>query len=210
MMPAIPEKLGPRRILMSTAVLLLMSVGVQAQTGSVTLRGRVSETVAISVLPDLTPGEPDMQVVRNGNTAQIFVSGDDSKAPVIRVPLLVRSNSGFNISAVVESTTAQLTQLSVIDVRAKGNLVSPLAVSELKVSQPLDRKLEERTAEVRSPLDISNPMLVLSGPRVSLGGTNDSPNNALQITLLIHVTPQPAQRWQLHLTLVGSAVSLIQ
>ncbi len=209
-MPAIPEKLGPRRILMSGAVLLLMSVGVEAQTGSVTLRGRVSETVAISVLPDLTPGQPDMQVVRNGNTAQIFVSGDDSKAPVIRVPLLVRSNSGFKISAVVESTTAKLTQLSVIDVRAKGNLVSPLAVSELKVSQPLDRKLEERTSELRNPLDISNPMLVLTGPRVSLGGTNDSPNNALQITLLIQVTPQPAQRWQARLTLVGSAVSLIQ
>ena len=45
---------------------------------------------------------------------RMTLSGDEAKSPVIRVPLLVRSNSSFKISAVFESKTAELTQLSVI------------------------------------------------------------------------------------------------
>ncbi len=47
--------------------------------------------------------------------------------------------------------------------------------------------------------DTSQPLLVLSGPRVSLGGTLNSPNNALQITVLIRLSP-PAQQWTAQLT----------
>jgi hypothetical protein len=102
----------------------------------------------------------------------------------------VRSNSGFRISAAVESTTAELAQLSVIDVRATGSLVSPRAISELEVSP--------------------QPDFSLSGPRISLGGTLDSPNNALQVTLFIRMKPQPARGWLVHLTFTGTAVPLTQ
>jgi hypothetical protein len=183
-----------RYIFTLLAVVFLVPACIEAQT--VTLDGTVSETVALSVGPTFT--HSNMDVVRiGGNTVRITISGDHAKSPVMRVPLLVRSNSGFKISAVVESQTAELTHFSVIDVRPTGTLVSPEVVNALV-------KLPEGEP------DLSQPLLVLSGPRVSLGGTLESPNNALQITLLIRMKPQPVSGWLVHLTFVATAESLVQ
>jgi hypothetical protein len=46
-------------------------------------------------------------------------------------------------------------------------------------------------------------LLILSGPRVSLGGTLQSPNNALQVTVLIRLKPS-VQGAPMHVTLVAS------
>ena len=113
------------------------------------------------------------------------------------MPLLVRSNSGFKIAAVVESQTAVLTHLSVIDVRPTGRLVSPGVVNAIAVRQEDD-------------LDVSRPLLLLSGPRVSIGGSLDSSINALQVTLLIRMKPQSISGWLAHLTIIGTAGPLIQ
>jgi hypothetical protein len=210
-MPVKRSRLRCRHLFTLIAVALLVPAGVDAQTGGVTLKGTVSETVALSVLPNLTHGNVDAGVVSSGNTVRITLSGTDSVAPVIRVPLLVRSNSGFRISAAIESKAALLTQLSVIDVRATGMLVSPQAVSELNVPRQFDlRGSDESASSASNPLDVSRPLLVVSGPRVSLGGTLDSPNNALQITLLIRMKPQPVRGWLIHLTFAGTAGSLTQ
>jgi len=188
---------------------LFIPASVEAQTGSVTLRAAVSETVALSVLPNFTQREVDAGVVGSGNMVRITLSGTDVN-PVIRVPLLVRSNTGFRISAAVESTTATLSELSITDIRRTGRLVSSAAVSELNVMQHFDsRGLDENPSTV-NPLDLSRPLLVATGPRVSLGGTLASPDNALQITVLIRLQPQSSGRWLVHLTFVGTAESLIQ
>jgi hypothetical protein len=152
-----------RQIFILMAVVFLAPASTAAQT--VTLSGAVSETVALSV-------------------TRITLSGDDAQPSVMRVPLLVRSNSDFKISAVFESPTAELIELSVVDVHATGSLVSPQAVN---------------TVDKRREGDV-----VLRGPRISLGGTLNSPNNALQVTLLIRVKPQSINGWMGHLTLVGS------
>ncbi|HEY9503127.1 MAG TPA: hypothetical protein VIR01_15940 [Pyrinomonadaceae bacterium] len=186
--------------------MLLVPVFVEAQTGQVTLKGSVSETVALSVGPDLNPGTAAVDVVRTGKTLRITLSSDDSTAQVIRVPLLVRSNSSFKISAKVESATTALTQLSVIDARATGTWVLPQAINGLNVSQQFDlHGLHES-----SPLDISRTLLVVSGPRVSLGGTLESPGNALKITVLIGMKPEPGHPWLVQLTFAATAESLIQ
>lgn len=193
------------------AVLFLVPAGVKAQAGGVTMKGTVSEIVALSVLPNSIQADGQTSVVGAGNTVRITLSGGDADFPVIRVPLLVRSNSGFRISAAVESNTAEVTQLSVIDVRATGTLVSPQAISEFNVPRQFDvRGLDESTSLVSNLLDLSRPVLVASGPRISRGGTLASPNNALQITLLIRLKPQPARGRLAHLTIVGTAGSLIQ
>ena len=208
-MPVNPTRLKCRHLFTLIVMALLVPAGVEAQTGRVTLQGSVSETVALSALPNSTTGNVDADVVSSGNTVRITLSGADSDAPVIRVPLLVRSNSGFKISAAVESQAALITQLSVIDVRATGMLVSPRAVSELNVPRQFDfRRSDESASSAPNPLDVSRPLLV--GPRVSLGGTLDSPNNALQITLLIRLKPQPARGWLVHLTFAATAGSLTQ
>ena len=154
---------------------------VEAQT--VTVTGSVSETVALSIAPDAAHG--DMQVLSSGSTLRITLSGKGTGSSVFRVPLLVRSNSGFKISGNFESTTAVLTKLSVLNVRATGRLVSPEAIDKVHF-QP--------------EFHVSNPFVLFSGPRVSLGGTLNSPNNALQITLLIRVKSESVGGWLAHLT----------
>jgi hypothetical protein len=160
-----------RHLLTLIAVGVLVPGVVKAQN-SVTLKATVSETVTLS-----TPES----IGNNGNTVRITLPSSDS--PVIRVPLLVRSNIGFKITALVQSQTAVLSELSVADVRATGRLVSPQIVNALQVKPQLDP-------------DASQPLFVVSGPRVSLGGTLNSPGNAVQITVLIRLkepTLEPVQ-----------------
>ena len=207
-MPAKRLRLGSH--VFTFVVVLLLAHGVKAQTGSVTIKSSVSEVVALSVLPNSTYGEVETSFVSTGSTVRITLSGADADAAVIRVPLLVRSNSSFKITAAVESNTAEVTQLSVVDARATGTLVSPNAVSELNVPRQFDVRGLDSASSVENLLDTSRPVLVASGPRVSRGGTLTSPNNALQLTLLIRLKPQPARGWLVHLTFVGTAGSLIQ
>jgi len=174
------------------------------------MKATVSDVVALSVLPNSTNSSIETSAVSTGNTVRITLSGADADVPVIRVPLLVRSNSSFKISAAVESNTAEVTQLSVVDARATGTLVSANAVSELNVPRQFDVRGLDSASSVENLLDTSRPVLVASGPRVSRGGTLTSPNNALQLTLLIRLKPQPARGWLVHLTFVGTAESLIQ
>lgn len=201
----------PARLLSGVFILIVVCLSVpasaDAQSGgsSVILRGTVSETVALSIPPNSTQNDFNMNVVNSGGTVRVTLSG--TGAPDIRVPLTIRSNSNFKVSAEVESATAVLTQFSVVDVRATGALVSPEAVSDLKVAQGLDRRgLGEGAAA--SPLDFSRPLFVLSGRRASLGGTLDSPNNALQVTFLIRINPQTSQGWVVKLTFAGTAVNI--
>lgn len=179
MMPARGLRLRCR-LLTLIAVGVLVPAGVKAQN-SVIMRATVSETVTLSSSLTPTPS----------NIVSLTLSGDEQ---VIRVPLLVRSNTSFKIT--FESKTAALSELSVDDMRATGTLVSPQVVDALHVN-PL-----------RDP-DLSKPLLVLSGPRVSLGGTLNSPNNALEVIVLIRLK-QGLPREPIHLTFVATPVSVIQ
>ena len=186
----------PARWFTLIAVLFLVPVCVQAQRGSVTLQGTVSEFVSLSVLPDFTHKNIDVNVVSSPGTVRVTLSSTAPEFPVLRVPLLVRSNTNFKLSARFESQTAVLTHLSVIDARPTGSLVSPDIVNAL----------------VKPEVDVnaSQPLLVLSGPRVSLGGTLQSPNNALQVTVLIRMRPQPGRGSVAQLTFTATAAQLIQ
>jgi hypothetical protein len=176
-----------RCLLTLVAVVLFVPAGVKAQS-SVTLKTTVSEVVTLSS-PDSIGAES------NGNTVRLTLPSSDS--PVIRVPLLVRSNIGFEITAVFESETAMLRELLVADVRAMGRFVSPEIVDAVRVEKLVNP-------------NTSQPLFVVSGPRVSLGGTLNSPNNALQITVLIRLKSERPRESPVHLTFVAKPVSLIQ
>src|SRR5215216_440699 len=188
----------PARWFTLIAVLFLVPACIHAQTGSAKLQCTVSEFVGLSILPTFTHKNIDVNVVSTGSTVRLSLSSTNAEFPVIRVPLLVRSNTSFSISALFESQTAVLTEVSVIDVRATGTLVSPAAVTDVDVTSQFDPR----------GLSISGPLLVLSGPRVSLGGTLDSPNNALQVTVLIRMKPQAGRGSLVHLTFTGTAAPL--
>jgi hypothetical protein len=168
--------------------------GVEAQT--VTLKAAVSETVALSMAPNSVQGDVDAGVASSRNTVRMALSGNGDRT--IRVPLTVRSNTSFRISGSFESTTAQLTNLSVLNVRATGRLVSPAAIDNLE-SPWFDVRGSGRNVSP-GELDVPGPFFVLSGPRISLGGTLTSPNNALEVTLLIRVKSQSVGAWLGHLT----------
>ena len=188
-----------------TAVILALSSGAAAQTGnsSVTITTTVSKAVVLSVLPSPDPGNVKADVVNNGNTVRMTLSGTGDG--VIHVPLLVRSNIGFGVSASLESTAAEVTEVSVMSVQATGRSVSPQAVTSVEIPQRFDRRGLDVTSEPgSSALDLSVPVVVLSGPRVSLGGTINSSNNALQISLLVRIKPKSVQPWVAHLTLTGT------
>jgi hypothetical protein len=179
-----PKDLWKHLSVWCVIVWLLTAVnGVEAQT--VTLTGAVSETVALSLAPDATNVDARVHAVSSGSTLRLTLSGNGAGSSVIRVPLIVRSNSSFKISGLFESTTAVLTELTVKDVRATGSLVSTEAIDNLQTPPEFD---------------LSGPFVLLSGPRVSLGGTLNSPNNALQITLLIRVNSESVRGWLAQLT----------
>jgi hypothetical protein len=182
------------RIFTLLGVLVFVCAGVQAQ--AVRLTGSVSETVALSVAPTFAASNVGV-VSRGGNTVRITLWRDDAGSQVIRVPLLVRSNTGFKISAVFDSQTAELAQLLVTDVHVTGNLVSPHILGDLEKSREVKR-------------EVTSPLLVLTGPRVSTGGTLTSPNNALQVTVLIRLKSQPPIDSVVHLTFIGQPVSQVQ
>jgi hypothetical protein len=181
------------------ALLWLFTLVASVEAQRVTLTTTVSETVVISVPPHFNRGNIDINVVSSGSTVRMTLTGKGADSGVIRVPLLVRSNSGFKISGNYESNTAALTQLSVTDVRATGRLVSSEAVNNVEIPQQFDRRGPRENVASES-LDLTGPFVLLSGPRVSLGGTLNSSNNALQITLLIRVEPTSVGGWLAHLT----------
>ena len=180
------NRFGYGHILTLITLVLLVPGSVEAQTSgsSVTMKATVSEVVTLSTAPNSIQG--DVDVVSSGNAVRLTFSGHSAGAAMVRVPLIVRSNTNFKISARFESETARLTELSVTDVRATGGLVSPAAVNNLEINSVEN-------------FDLS-PFVVVSGPRVSTGGTLNSANNALQITVLIRVKPDSVRTWQAHLT----------
>jgi hypothetical protein len=186
-----------------SCLMLLTPVGVEAQRRNVTLNTSISETVILTIPINWSHRDMEVDVVSSGSSVRMTLSGNGAKSPVIRVPLLVRSNVAFRISASTESKAAVLTQLSVVDVRATGRLVSSEAIRKLEIPQQFDmrgRKDKDPSEKESSILDGSRAFFLLSGPRVSLGGTRDSPNNALEITVLIRIKPQPGRDWRVQLT----------
>src|SRR5690242_19189856 len=170
------------------AVMVLMSAHAAAQNAGVVLNGGVSETVTLSVPRILPPNTIKTEVVNTGSNRIDLTFSSTDKNGVIRVPLLVRSNCGFKITGVLNSNSAVVTQVVITSVQATGPLVSRQAVRDVKIARRFDaRGPEEKVFPGSVALELSESLLVLSGPRISLGGTLDSPGHALEIVLLINL-----------------------
>jgi hypothetical protein len=187
-------------------VLPLTSQG-QTRSGSVTVMARVSETVALSVSPNSVPDK--VRVVGNGDlkALTLTVSGSGTDVVTVRVPFLIRSNTGYQITALVRSQAATLANFAVVDARPTGRFVAADAIANLNVARQLDSRAMNGTIQTASlPLNLSAPLAVLGGPRISLAGNLNSADNALRVTLLITVKPDAgADSWLLRLILSGSA-----
>jgi hypothetical protein len=186
-----------RSVVVLATVIVLLPISVRSQTAtSIAMKGSVSQTVVLSMSPIAMRENIKSETVTEGNNLRLSLSGNSDEPAVIRVPLLLRSNTGYRISTRVESQSVIVNQLSVTSVRGTGKFVSAEAIN-VTVAQRYDES---------TPLDLSNNSLILSGPRISLAGTLNAPDNALEIFLLIRVTPmKQAGSWQLNMTFSAAA-----
>ena len=198
-----------RNYWMVAGVMVFLSVMAQGQTrlDSVTVKANVSETVALSVSPNSPQDNVRIEAHSDLKALTLTLSGSGPDVVAVRVPILIRSNTGYVISTLVQSQAVTLANFAVLDARPTGRFVAPDAIANLNVARELDSRTTNGTIQTASlPLNLSSPLAILSGPRVSLAGTLNSADNALEVTLLITVKPDAgADSWLLRLTLSGSA-----
>jgi hypothetical protein len=187
-----------RSVFILATVIVCLPITVRSQTASsIGMKGSVSQVVVLSVSPSAMHENIQAETVAEGNSLRVLLSGNSHGSEEIRVPLLLRSNTGYSISARVESQSVIVNQLSVTDVRGTGRFVAPEAINV--THDPLSSKPSMAS---NSPLDLSKNFSLFSGPRISLAGTLNSPDNALELFIVIKVTPiKQAGSWQLTLTL---------
>ncbi|MBV9926784.1 MAG: hypothetical protein JOZ96_17325 [Acidobacteria bacterium] len=179
-------------VFLLTAMLCVTCVA-RGQTGggSVRMSGVVSETVSLSISqPSEAPGLL-VDTTRNADgSVTVVVNGSARDPQEIRVPVLIRSNSAYRLFASAEARGADLSSLLVDGARATGSSVAPDA-GDLHVSTTL---LDHPNLSARTEL--------FGGPRVSLGGTLQSPHNALEVILTLSVEPRAEGRdWTVELLL---------
>lgn len=164
----------------------------QAQTGAVSVRGTVSEVVAISASPNLAVSIAMINNASDRRSLTLELTGSGAEVQTVRLPILIRSNSSYSISSLVRSESVASVILAPIDARATGRFVASDAAANVVSTNPGGS----------TRLDLSAPTSIFRGSRVSLAGTLDSPENAVEVTLLVTVRPEAkTDGWRLHLTL---------
>ena len=210
---------GPRKrswlscvIGLCLVVIAPATVCAQRRSGSTELRGGVSKTVVLSLSPNASDGGVELNAFESGGALNLVLSGSQFTRN-LQVPILIRSNTTYNVKASVQSQTAVLTQLQVLSVDATGRLVASDAVTSFAVKRQFDWRPGGSLvdAEDLSTIDASVPFTIFSGPRISLGGGLASPHNALKVILLLSVQATVAEgSWTLDLKLQGSETSIDQ
>ena len=170
----------------------------QTRSGSVTVGGRVSPAVFLTVAPGAQLSADNLQVTytrQDTRTLRLTISIAGGEAGSVSIPLQLRSNASSELSASTRPGGAESFSLRVAGARATGSFVAPGA---------LDAALAAATGESLAAHPTA-PTALLNLPRISLAGTHDSPSNALEVTLLLEVRPNDGrQNADVELTLTAS------
>jgi len=122
---------------------------------------RITSSVPKVMFLDVAGAAPNVQVIRDGaqNALHLRLSRG-----AVQIPLVLRSNTAYELS--VQSSEG-------VEIRVAG--VQPLAGTEHIVPGALN-------VSVAVPVSASSvPKTILQGPRISNGGNNSTPNNALLV-----------------------------
>jgi hypothetical protein len=187
-------------------ILLAHGAAGQSASGSATVSGQVSRAVFLDVAPAAQLYGDNFQVThtqQDAHTVHLSISVPGGEARLVSIPLQLRSNTGFRLSASAESSGASVSTLRLTDARATGSLVAADAVN----AATRDAASEDAHANTYSS-QFPSARTLLTGPRISLGGTHDAPSNALEVTLLLEVRPREGyQNSNVELTLTASPES---
>lgn len=177
---------------LTLTILLAHEAAGQSGSGSVTVGGQVSRTVFLNVAPGARLSADNFRVTHtqsNAHTVQLSISVAGGESRLVSIPLQLRSNAGFKLSASAELSEASLSAMRVTAARATGMFVTAEAVN----AATQDIATDDAHGNTNAPR-FSSSHTLLTGPRISLAGTYDTPSNALEVTLLLEVRPQDGQQ----------------
>ena len=185
----------------------------QAGGGSVRMTGVVSELVALSI-PQVTETQGVLVNTGRGadNSLTVTLNGNTRGPTEVRIPVQIRSNTAYRLSAAAKSSGSELKSLLVVGARTTGALAAPDAAAALSVAAAFDGRNGGGSSTPAdgfssTPAGFNLPNLstlseLLSGPRATLGGTLQTPQNAVEVTLYVAVSPRAdAQNWTVELLL---------
>ncbi|MGA9997634.1 MAG: hypothetical protein WBP93_19620 [Pyrinomonadaceae bacterium] len=201
-------------VLLLTMLFLSRIAAAQSANASVTMSGSVSGTVALSLAPNAQTSGSGVQITSassHDHTLTITLSGNTRHLTELEIPLHIRSNTGYKLSATARARGATLSSLLVVSARPTGKLVAADSVEALGVARMFDGRLGIAQSHFgmrdSTSINLSSPVELLSGPRVSLGGTMISHDNALEVILSVVVEPQTgSDGWIIELVLPASTI----
>ncbi len=176
----------------AVTILLAHDAAGQSGSGSVTVSGQVSRAVFLNVAPGAPLSAGNVRVTHtqaNAHTVRLSISVAGGEVRLVGIPLQLRSNAGFKLSASAELSDGSLSVMRVTGARATGRLVAADAVN----AATQDAATDDAHASPDAPA-FSSPHTLLTGPRISLAGTHNTPSNALEVTLLLEVRPHDGQQ----------------
>jgi hypothetical protein len=185
---------GVLSIALALTILLATQASGQSASASINVSGQVSEAVFVSIAPAAQlSGEtlPFTHSNLNPHTVRLSISTSTSGGR-ISIPLQLRSNVGYTLSASANLNGKMLSGLCVAGVRATGKYVARGAVNanNMAACEDATKSVQRRDAK-RS--GFSSPAKLLQGQSISLNGTSDSPFNALEVLILLDVETQTHQ-----------------
>ena len=186
--------LSLRGFSLSLMLTLCLAGVARAQTGgSVRMSGGVSETVVLSIPQGAAAPGVLVNTSRNAEgSLTVTISGATRDLTEVRIPIQIRSNTAYRLSAAAKAAGSNLSSLLVVEARPTGNFVAPDAAEAIQPRAAFDGRsgVNQSTVAGDNRPNLSALSELLSGPRVSTGGTLQSPQNALQVVLSLTVEPQ--------------------
>jgi hypothetical protein len=185
-------------IALAFAILLATEAKGQIGAASIAVNGQVSEAVFVSIAPGAGLSNESLSIIYSNLDKQtirlsISTSGSDTGGR-ITIPLQLRSNAGYTLSALANSNATWLGGLCIAGVRATGRHVARAAVNATNMAACAEETASVQTRNAnRSTWKFSSPSTLLQGPLISLSGTPDSPFNALEVLLVLEVGAQVRQ-----------------
>jgi hypothetical protein len=201
--------LSLRSLSFALTLLLLLACATRAQSvsarASVTINGQVSGTVLLNLSPTARLSDGATHITsRNtdAHTLVVSIKTEDHRAGQIVIPVQIRSNVSYALSASIKqsgATTPRLQPMRGIKVagaRATGRFVAPDAVEAMNVAAFDTANEASRLPQASRNTLHSSPVTLLTGTRISLAGTSDSPHNALEVTIVAEVGASAAEEMQ--------------
>lgn len=169
----------------------------QSGSASITVNGHVSEAVFISIAPGAQLSGDELPLAYSNLNPQsirllIYTSASDVRR--ISIPVQLRSNVPYTLSASANLNEAILRNLCIAGARATGRFVAAAALNATNKAtcEAATAGLKPRAANPGALFNAS-PSALLTGPRISMAGTFDTPFNALEVMLLIEVEQEGNQ-----------------